>query len=292
MPAPDRRLGRAGGLALLIATAALARADDAGPVDGDPLAAAASLAGDPASTAAPVPLTAPARAPLDVQLSAQQRSARRAHDQVTAKLVDREDIRAHRVRAAYKLLRGVGAPLAVAPEHRLAVARSRATARWLLARDRDEVDQLADEAARLARALTAIDDQLAAVGPPPPIRLARPVPGPIARTFGTLPHAASKATLTRRGLDFDAVHGEAVHAPADGVVRYAGPIRGLDRGVILDHGGLWTVVAKLGALDVARGDHVTRGATLGRPARRRVYLEVRVPIGPGGMPIDPAPLLP
>ena len=169
--------------------------------------------------------------------------------------------------------------------------RKQPVGRWLLARDRDEALQLAGEAALLASALAAVDDQLTDLSPPPPITLARPVPGPIARTFGTLAHTASRTTLTRRGLDFDAAHDERVRAPADGVVRYAGPIRGLDRGVILDHGGLWTVIGKLGTLDVARGDHVTRGAIVGRPARRRVYLEVRVPVGAGGMPIDPEPML-
>jgi len=290
MPGPEPRrhrlratLGRAGGLAVLIATAALARAEDGGPADVD--------AAPTATAATSAPLTAPARAPLDVQLSAQLRAARRAHDQVTVKLAERADIRAHRLRAAYKLLRGVGSPLGVAPEHRLAVARSRATARWLLARDRDEVDQLADELGKLTAALGVLDDQLAAVEPPPPITLTRPVAGPIARSFGTLSHGPSRATLTRRGLDFDAQHGERVQAPADGVVRYAGPIRGLDQGVILDHGGLWTVVAKLGSLEVRAGDPVTRGRTLGHPARRRVYLEVRMQLGPGGVPIDPAPML-
>ena len=268
-------------LLIATATAALARADDAGPTDDNPVV-------EPTTSA---PLTTPARAPIDVQLSARLRAAPRAHDQVVTKLADREDIRSHRVRAAYKLLRAAGSPLGVAPEHRLAVARSRATARWLLARDRDEVEQLADEAGRLATALGQLDADLADVGPPPPIRLARPVPGPIARSFGTLAHPPSHATLTRRGLDFDAAHGEQVRAPADGVVRYAGPIRGLDQGVILDHGGLWTVIGKLGTLAVARGDTVARGATVGRPARRRVYLEVRLPIGAGGVPIDPTSIL-
>ncbi len=287
MPGSEaRRAGRSGLVAVLVATAALAQADDGVLDDG----AVVDGAPTPAAVASR-PLTSPARAPLDVQLSARASAARRAHDQVSSKLAEREDILGRRVRAAYKLLRGFDSPLTVAPEHRLAIARSRATARWLLARDRDEVDQLADEADRLAHALGALDDQLADVGAVPPIRLARPVPGAIVRTFGTLVHQPSKATLSRRGLDFDAAPGDAAMAPADGVVRYAGPIRGLDHGVVIDHGGLWTVVAKLGPLAVATGDNVARGDALGRPARRRVYLEVRVPLGAGGTPIDPAPML-
>jgi septal ring factor EnvC (AmiA/AmiB activator) len=73
-------------------------------------------------------------------------------------------------------------------------------------------------------------------------------------------------------------------------VRYAGPIRGLDHGVILDHGDYLTVVAKLGDLVLPIGTHVGRGDRLGRAAHHRVYLEVRVKVGPGGLPIDPEPL--
>jgi murein DD-endopeptidase MepM/ murein hydrolase activator NlpD len=306
MRAPDaRRAGPAGLAIAVLATAALAQANVGAPAASDPATVDDAAASDPVTVddaAAPDaeptpiaidsrPLTAPARAPLDVQFSARLHAARRAHDQVTTKLSERQDILDHRVRAAYKLLRGYDSPLAITPEHRLAVARSRATARWLLARDRDEVVQLADEADRLAHALAGLDDDLAEVGAVPPIRLARPVPGAIVRPFGTLVHDDSHATLSRRGVDFDAAHGDLARAPADGVVRYAGPIRGLDRGVVIDHGGLWTVVGKLGTLEVTTGANVARGDALGHPARRRVYLEVRVPVGPGGTPVDPAPTL-
>ena len=74
-------------------------------------------------------------------------------------------------------------------------------------------------------------------------------------------------------------------------MRYAGPIRGLDHGVILDCGGVWIVVGKLAAPALAVGDFVETGHPLGHAARQRVYLEVRVPIGPGGLPVDPAPYL-
>jgi septal ring factor EnvC (AmiA/AmiB activator) len=82
-----------------------------------------------------------------------------------------------------------------------------------------------------------------------------------------------------------------VRAPADGTVRYAGPIRGLDHGVVIDCGGVWTVVAKLGEVAVATGAFVEAGQRLGAPAKSRVYLEVRVPLGPGGLPVDPEPYL-
>ena len=104
-------------------------------------------------------------------------------------------------------------------------------------------------------------------------------------------HERSKATLSRRGLDFETERSAPAWAPADGVVRYAGPIRGLDHGVILDHGGYLTVVAKLAALSIPVGTRVARGDRVGHAARHRVYLEVRAKVTPGGLPIDPEPLL-
>ena len=81
-------------------------------------------------------------------------------------------------------------------------------------------------------------------------------------------------------------------APADGVVRYAGPIRGLDHGVILDHGDYFDrhrEARRCSRSPVGARSH--QGDRLGLRARHRVYLEVRVKLGPGGLPIDPEPLL-
>lgn len=251
------------------------------------LVAAATLA--LAARADATPTAAPT---LGEQLDAQARSVAWARDQVLTKLHDAQRARTARVRLAYKLLRAAGQPLAIAPADRMAVARGRATARLLLARDRAEVALLAGEVDSLTSAAVRIDADRARAGEPPPdLRLRRPVEGTIARRFGTLVHDDSKATLSRRGLDFDVARGAAVVAPADGIVRYAGPIRGLERGVVLDHGGVWTVIGKLGELTVATGDYVEAGQRLGAPARWRVYFEVRVPLGPGGLPVDPEPYL-
>jgi septal ring factor EnvC (AmiA/AmiB activator) len=111
------------------------------------------------------------------------------------------------------------------------------------------------------------------------------------RHFGTLEHERSKAMLSRRGLDLEVEDHSPVVAPAAGTVRYAGPIRGLDHGVILDHGGYVTVIAKLAELALPVGAPIAAGDRIGRAARHRVYLEVRVKLGPGGLPIDPEPLL-
>jgi len=229
---------------------------------------------------------------IAMQLEAQAASIARARGQVAAKVDERAASRARRARIAYKLLRTAGAPLAVAPAERLAIARGRATARLLLARDRAEVGLLGDELVSLdvAQARIAVDGRRAGE-PPAELRLRRPVAGAIVRRFGPFAHDRSHATLSRRGLDFEVANQAPVVAPAGGIVRYAGPIRGLDEGVVMDCGDVWTVVAKLAAPEVATGDYVEAGQLLGHAQRVRVYLEVRVPIGPGGLPVDPAPYL-
>ena len=76
------------------------------------------------------------------------------------------------------------------------------------------------------------------------------------------------------------------------MVRYAGPIRGLDDGVVVDHGAFWTVTAKLDTPAVHQGETVHQGDRLGDAARQRIYLELRVPVARGGTPVDPELPLP
>ncbi|HEU0032706.1 MAG TPA: M23 family metallopeptidase [Kofleriaceae bacterium] len=226
------------------------------------------------------------RAALAQQLADEGQTIDRTIATVTDKLAAADRARAERLSAAYRLLR------APARDGATLTARRRAAARLLIERDLAERRMLADELAQLATAASqqaAQRVQLPAIVLPETI--ARPAAGTIARTFGVLVHDRSKATLSRRGLDFEVDARAPVVASEAGIVRYAGPIRGLDLGVIVDHGSFYTVVGKLGELAVPVGAHVGRGDPLGRAARHRVYLEVRVKLGPGGLPIDPAPLL-
>ena len=110
-------------------------------------------------------------------------------------------------------------------------------------------------------------------------------------TSRTLAHERSKAILSRRGIDFEVDDRAPVVASAKGIVKYAGDIRGLDRGVIVDHGDYFTVVGKLGEITVPIGATVEAGDRIGRAAKHRVYLEVRVRVGGSGMLVDPEPLL-
>lgn len=206
---------------------------------------------------------------------------------VEDKLKGADEVRLHRVRAAYRLLHDTS-------HDPVTVARRRAAARWLLERDRQERQLLADETAQLRTAektIRAAIDKLPTLTLPAADSLARPAKGTIARKFGTIIHDASKATLARRGLDFEVEDQAVVSAATDGVVAYAGPIRGLDSGVILDHGDYVTITAKLGDVALPIGTKLVKGDRLGHAARHRVYFEVRVKAGPGGLPIDPEPLL-
>lgn len=237
------------------------------------------------------PVEPGAHAPIAEQVTAELQTIDKTLAIVDEKLAAAEAARLRRVHAAYRILRAPLASDASEPD-RMASARRRAAARLLLERDRDERALLADEARLLREAqVTAVAASALVPTVTLPESLLPPARGTIIRTFGTMVHERSKATLSRRGLDFDVeAHAPAV-APADGTVRYAGPMRGLDHGVILDHGDYYTIVAKLGDTVIPIGTKLLRGDRVGRAVRSRVYLEVRVKVGPGGLPVDPQPLL-
>jgi murein hydrolase activator len=231
------------------------------------------------------------RTQLTDQLTAELQTIEQTLAIVGDKLSAADAQRLRRIRAAYRILR---APLTTKASEtdRMASARRRAAARLLLERDRAERTLLVGEQAQLATARTtkvSAETQIPTLVLPESI--GRPCKGEIARRFGTYEHERSHAKLSRRGLDFETAKNAAASAPADGMVRYAGPIRGLDYGVIIDHGDYLTIVAKLAELTIPTGARVSRGDRLGRAARYRVYLEVRAKITPGGIPIDPEPLL-
>lgn len=199
-----------------------------------------------------------------------------------------------RVRAAYKLLRGGWAPLWVDPGRRAAVVQRRALVQRALSRTATELDLLRAEVAVAARARTYLEDARQAArtaAAPAPGSLLRPVtPGEVAAGFGIHRHH-SGARLTRRGVELASAPGAPVRAPAAGVVRYAGPVRGLGNAVIVAHDGFLSVLARLDRVTAQRGAPVERGAELARAAGARVYLEIRLDVGGGGHPVDPAPLL-
>ena len=228
------------------------------------------------------------RGALASQLTDEAAALDRARAMVTDKLVSVDAMRARRLAAAYRLLRAT--PAQRDPDG-LGTARRRAAARLLIERDVAERQMLAAELVHLRDATTRTAGEAARIaGLVLPTGLARPAAGTIVRHFGMILHDRSNATLSRRGIDFEVDAHAKVVAPAAGTVRYAGPIRSLGTGLILDHGTYLTVVAKLGDPTVPVGAVVARGDRLGRASQHRVYLEVRVKLGAGGLPVDPEPL--
>ena len=97
------------------------------------------------------------------------------------------------------------------------------------------------------------------------------------------------------GIDLPAPKGTPVKAAGDGVVLYAGWIRGYGQIVILDHGNqMSTVYAHLSAITVQEGAKVSAGSTVGRVGSSGVatathlHFEVRI----GGTAKNPVDYLP
>ena len=221
---------------------------------------------------------------LAQQLTDEATSVDTALAMVIEKLQAVDTDRTKRLAAAYRTMKTHASDA-------MTVARRRAAARMLVGRDLEERTLLAGEVSELRAARVKLTAEVARVPEIVlPADLARPAKGSIARRFGTLVHERTKATLSRRGIDIEVEAKSPIIATADGIVRYAGPIRGLDKGIIIDHGSFFTVIAKLGEVAVPIGVPVKRGDRVGRAARHRAYVEVRVKIGPSGLPIDPEPL--
>ena len=207
---------------------------------------------------------APARPPVgtDAQASATPLSA------VPTRLDDRAAF-ARLLAALQTLDRDPPPPLLVSPRSALDAVRAAILLRAL----RPELEQRARlYAARLAA--------------PPVLRL--PIDAPPVRTIGQQTPAGAS-----RGLAWAAPAGADVRSPADGVIEFAGPVRGYGVVLILQiSGGYHLVLAGLDAAEggvgrqVAAGDRVGQTAAAGAP-RQEVYLELRR----NGSPVNPAPFI-
>jgi murein DD-endopeptidase MepM/ murein hydrolase activator NlpD len=93
----------------------------------------------------------------------------------------------------------------------------------------------------------------------------RPVEGVAVSGFGVRTILNGQAGGPHNGLDLAAPTGTSVYAPAQGVVAYAREFYYSGNTVIVDHGqGLYSTMAHLSVMNVREGDHVTRGAPLGK----------------------------
>lgn len=105
-----------------------------------------------------------------------------------------------------------------------------------------------------------------------PYRL--PVAGSVVSGLGEV----SATGIRARGLTLAVRPQAQVVAPAEGRIVFAGPFKGFDRIVIVDHGQGWTsLITGLAALDVQVGASVVQGGPIGRAGTERpqVMVELR-----------------
>jgi murein DD-endopeptidase MepM/ murein hydrolase activator NlpD len=241
----------------------------------------------------------------DSSIREQVAALERTQAMVDGSVDDKREVLRKRVRAAYKLLRANAAPDAgllpwlgpssrpqEQPGQRL---RQRALLRQVLHLELAEWQALLHEQTLLREAHQELELERAradASSMPEPASLGCPVAGgQVLERFGEYRHGESGAHLSRRGLEISTHAGDAVRAVAAGRVRHMGQVRGLGSAVLVQHdGGLWSLVGHI-APAVEAGSAIERGQILGHANATRVYLEVRLPIGPGGLPVDPEPLI-
>jgi len=118
---------------------------------------------------------------------------------------------------------------------------------------------------------------------PPTVVYQPPVPGPVIDPFRP---PASPYGPGNRGIEYATEPGEAVVAPADGLITFAGPVAGTLHVVVLHADGIRTSLSFLAGVQVTRGQQVGRGHKIGW-AGSTVHFGARR----GEVYLDPASLL-
>jgi murein hydrolase activator len=124
--------------------------------------------------------------------------------------------------------------------------------------------------------------------------LSLPVNGPIVGFFGPVRNEQLGTVTRNNGIDIAAQEGARVAAVTDGVVRFAGELKGYGRVVILDHGNRYhTLYGHLDRIDCRSGQLVRGGEPVGTVGSSgslsgpRLHFEVRH----RGGAMDPMPWL-
>src|SRR5206468_10778872 len=96
--------------------------------------------------------------------------------------------------------------------------------------------------------------------PRPPFAYQLPAAAPVAEGLASV----NASGVRSRGLKLATSRGAPLTAPADGVVRFAGPFRDYDGVLIIDHGGGWLSLIVNVASELHAGDRVRLGVAIGR----------------------------
>jgi murein DD-endopeptidase MepM/ murein hydrolase activator NlpD len=117
-----------------------------------------------------------------------------------------------------------------------------------------------------------------------------PVEGPITGSFGERIDPFNGEGAFHSGVDISAPYGEAVLAPADGLISFADRMSGYGRMIVMDHGhSVSTRYGHLSAFAVVAGQQVQRGDIIGYVGRSgrstgpHLHYEVRI----GDTPVNP-----
>ena len=135
----------------------------------------------------------------------------------------------------------------------------------------EDVERLRGEQAS-SQPIRAVASQLAGDDPTPSSPFAPEGTAPQPPFLYELPAAPVSEGLASvdasgvrsRGLTLATTRGMPVTAPADGVIKFAGPFRDYDGVLIIDHGGGWLSLIVNVASTLRPGDKVTIGQELGR----------------------------
>jgi septal ring factor EnvC (AmiA/AmiB activator) len=115
-----------------------------------------------------------------------------------------------------------------------------------------------------------------------------PIPGEVANPFSGL-----GGNDLKRGLSIVAAPGQAVAAPEDGRIVFAGPFKSYGLLLIIEHQREYhTLLWGFSRLDVAIGDPVRSGQIVGvMPADAERPAELHVELRRHGRPVNPLPWL-
>lgn len=132
----------------------------------------------------------------------------------------------------------------------------------------ERLDELGRQAAS-GRAAARLATELAGFGPAPlpsasaaprsPLEYRLPADSPVTDGLGSV----SSSGVRSRGITLATRRGSRISAPASGTILFSGPFRDYDGVIIIDHGGGWTSVLVNAGSQIARGERVSIGDSLG-----------------------------
>jgi murein DD-endopeptidase MepM/ murein hydrolase activator NlpD len=159
------------------------------------------------------------------------------------------------------------------------------------------VDLSKEQLARVAREREIIDTALTAFRDVPmqDLNIRPPVDGPRSSSFGLRRFFNHEPRSPHKGMDIAASKGTPVYAARAGIVAATGDFYFNGNTVLIDHGqGFVTMYCHLSRVDVARGEEVATGETIGAVGATGRVTGPHLHFGTylNGTAVDPALLLP